>query len=143
MDARAISRFVLISPRKARLTANLIKGKPVNEALAILSFTPKKAAHILTKVLKSAVANAMEKEGSGKLDPDTLYVKEATIDPAPMMHRWKATAFGRAAHRRRRMSHIRIVVATQEPESSKARSSTKVSKSSKKGAAQHKKGKKE
>lgn len=141
MDARAISKFVLISPRKARLTANLIKGKPVNEALAILSFTPKKAAQILTKVLKSAVSNAMVKEGSGKLDPDSLFVKEATIDPAPMMHRWKATAFGRAAHRRRRMSHIRIVVATKESQGSKAKSPSKKVKP--KAVAQHKPKKKE
>lgn len=143
MDAKAISRFVLISPRKARLTANLIKGKPVNEALAILSFTPKKAAQPLAKVLKSAVSNAMVKEGSGKLDPDTLYVKEATVDAAPILHRWKATAFGRAARRRRRMSHIRIVVSTQESEGLKAIGHTKAGKESKKVVAKRKPKKRE
>jgi large subunit ribosomal protein L22 len=115
MDARANANFVLISPRKARLAAGLIKGKPVNEAMAILNYTPKKGARMISKVLHSAIANAVDVEGSGKLDPDTLYVKSATIDPGPMMPRWRPRAFGRAARIRKRLSHIRIVVTTEMP----------------------------
>jgi len=120
MEARAVTKFVLISPRKAKLTADLIKGKPVNEALAILKFTPKKAATLITKTLNSAIANAIDKEGSGKLDPDNLFVKEAVIDPGPIMHRWKPRAFGRASRIRKRMSHIKVTVTTEMPKEFKA-----------------------
>jgi large subunit ribosomal protein L22 len=115
MDARAKANFVLISPRKARLSADLIKNKPVNEALAILKYTPKKGARMISKVLTAAIANAVDVEGSGKLDPDTLFVKSATIDPGPMMPRWRPCAFGRAARIRKRLSHIRVVVSTEMP----------------------------
>ncbi len=115
MEARAVTKFVVISPRKAKLTADLIKGKPVNEALAILKFTPKRAATLITKTLNSAVANAIDKEGSGKLDPDDLYVKDAVIDPGPIMDRWKPRAFGRASRIRKRMSHIKVTVTTEMP----------------------------
>jgi large subunit ribosomal protein L22 len=117
MEARAKANFVLISPRKARLSARLIKDKPVNEALAILKYTPKKGAQMLYKVLNSAIANAVDVEGSGKLDPDTLFVKSATIDPGPIMPRWRPRAFGRASKIRKRLSHIRVVVTTETPRS--------------------------
>jgi large subunit ribosomal protein L22 len=115
MEALAVSRFVLMSPRKAKLTADLIKGKPVNEALAILKFTPKKAAEVIIKTLQSAVANAIDKEGSGKLDADELYVKNAIIDPGPIMPRWQPRAYGRASKIRKRMSHIKVIVSTEVP----------------------------
>jgi large subunit ribosomal protein L22 len=115
MDAKANANFVLISPRKARLSADLIKDKPVNEALAILKYTPKKGARMISKVLNSAIANAIDVEGSGKLDPETLFVKSAIIDPGPMMPRWRPRAFGRAGRIRKRLSHIRIVVTTETP----------------------------
>ena len=104
-----------MSPRKAKLTADLIKGKPVNEAIAILRYTPKKAAPLITKTLKSAIANALNKEGGGKLDADDLYVKNAVIDPGPIMPRWKPRAYGRASRIRKRMSHIKVTVSTDMP----------------------------
>jgi large subunit ribosomal protein L22 len=113
MEAKAIARFVLVSARKAKLTADLIKGKPVNEATAILAYTPKRAAGMIAKTLKSAVANAIDKEGSGKLDVDSLYVKDAVIDPGPIMPRWRPRAFGRASRIRKRMSHIKVIVSTE------------------------------
>jgi large subunit ribosomal protein L22 len=113
MEAKAITRFALISARKAKMTADLIKGKPVNEATAILAYTPRKAAVLLAKTLKSAVANAIDKEGTGKLDVDGLYVKDAVIDPGPIMPRWRPRAFGRASRIRKRMSHIKVVVSTE------------------------------
>ncbi len=115
MEAQAISKYVLISPRKAKLAADLIKGKPVAEALAILKATPKKAADILEKTLNSAIANAIDKEGSGRLDAESLFVKSAIVDPGPIMPRWRARAFGRAARIRKRMSHIKVVVTTEMP----------------------------
>ena len=115
MEARAVARFVVISPRKAKLTADLIKGKPVSEAIAILRYTPKKAAPLLAKALKSAIANAMDKEGTGKLDADDLYVKNAVIDPGPIMPRWRPRAFGRASRIRKRMSHVKVIVSTEAP----------------------------
>jgi large subunit ribosomal protein L22 len=83
--------------------------------MAILNYTPKKGARMISKVLHAAIANAVDVEGSGKLDPDTLYVKSAIIDPGPMMPRWRPRAFGRAARIRKRLSHIRIVVTTEMP----------------------------
>jgi large subunit ribosomal protein L22 len=115
MEALAVSRFVVISPRKAKLTADLIKGKPVNEAIAILRFTPRKAAELMIKTLQSAVANAIDKEGSGKLDADELFVKNAVVDPGPIMPRWRARAYGRASRIRKRMSHIKVTVSTDVP----------------------------
>jgi large subunit ribosomal protein L22 len=115
MEALAVARFVVISPRKAKLTADLIKGKPVSEAIAILRYTPKRAAPLLAKALKAAIANAIDKEGSGKLDADDLFVKNAVIDPGPIMPRWRPRAFGRASRIRKRMSHIKVIVSTDAP----------------------------
>ena len=115
MEALAVARFVVISPRKAKLTADLIKGKPVNEAVAILRFTPRKAAETIIKTLQSAVANAIDKEGTGKLDADNLFVKNAIIDPGPIMPRWRPRAYGRASKIRKRMSHIKVIVSTEAP----------------------------
>jgi large subunit ribosomal protein L22 len=115
MDAHAVARFVVISPRKAKQTADLIKGKPVNEAMAMLRYTPRRAAELIIKTLNSAIANAIDKEGSGKLDADDLYVKNAVIDPGPVMPRWRPRAFGRASRIRKRMSHIKVIVSTDMP----------------------------
>ena len=116
MEARAVTKFVVISPRKAKLTADMIKGKPVNEAIAMLEYTPKRAGEIIIKTLQSAIANAIDKEGSGRLDADELYVKSAVIDPGPVMPRWRPRAYGRASRIRKRMSHIKVVVSTEMPE---------------------------
>jgi large subunit ribosomal protein L22 len=139
MEARAAARYVLISPRKARLSAQLIQGKPVNEALAVLKYTPKKGANMLWKVLNAAIANAVDVEGSGKLDPDTLFVKSATVDPGPIMPRWRPRAFGRAARIRKRLSHIKIVVTTETP---RALEGTRKVRKIQKAHATKKKGKK-
>ena len=115
MDAHAVSKYNLISPRKARLTATLIKGKPVKEALAILKATPRKASGMLEKTLNSAIANAMVKEGTGELDAESLFVVNATIDGGPIMPRWRPRAYGRASRIRKRMSHIKVTVSTDMP----------------------------
>ncbi len=107
MEVRAITRYVRISPRKARLVADLVRGKNVEEALNILALTPKKAARILTKTLKSAVANAVDTQS---VDVDTLYVKRVYVDGGPMWKRFIPRAHGRATPIRKRTSHFTVVV---------------------------------
>lgn len=107
MEARAVSRQLRIGPRKARLVVDLIRGKKVEEALMLLDFVPKKAARLLTKTLKSAIANA---EHTQRVDIDQLYVKRAMVDGGATMKRFLARAHGRATPLRKRSSHITIVV---------------------------------
>ncbi|NLY56021.1 MAG: 50S ribosomal protein L22 [Firmicutes bacterium] len=107
MEARAVARFVRISPRKARQVIDVIRGKDVDEALAILQFMPKKAAYLVSKVVNSAVANA---ENNFDMDRDRLYVAEAMVDEGPIMKRWRPRARGRADRILKRSSHISIVV---------------------------------
>lgn len=107
MEAKAIARYVRVSPQKARLVVDLIRGKKVNDALAILTFTRKAASKVVDKIVRSAVANA---ENTKKIDVDTLYVKKAYVDQAPFWKRVHAKAMGRANVIRRRNSHITIVL---------------------------------
>ncbi|OXT06182.1 50S ribosomal protein L22 [Thermoanaerobacterium thermosaccharolyticum] len=107
MEAKAVAKYVRISPQKAGLVMNMIRGKDVNEALAILKFTPNKAAGIVEKVLKSAIANA---ENNFGLDRDNLYVAKAVADQGPIMKRMMPRAMGRSNLMRRRTSHIIVVV---------------------------------
>jgi len=107
MEVKARLRFVRISPRKARLVADLIRGKGSEEAMNILVFTKKAAAKIISKLLKSAVANATQKK---TVDIDHLYVKKITVDQGPTMKRFMPRALGRATTIRKRTSHILIVL---------------------------------
>ncbi|OGP70762.1 MAG: 50S ribosomal protein L22 [Deltaproteobacteria bacterium RBG_16_50_11] len=107
MEVMAKLRFVRISPRKARLVADLIRGKGSEEALNILIFTRKAAARILVKLLKSAIANATQKK---TIDVDRLYVKKITVDQGPTMKRFTPRALGRATTIRKRTSHINMVL---------------------------------
>jgi len=107
MEVRAVTRYVRISPRKARLVTELIKGKPVEEALTILRFVPKKAARLVDKTLRSALANA---EQNPNIDVDTLYIKRIFVDGGPTMKRWRARAMGRATKILKRSSHITIIL---------------------------------
>lgn len=112
MEARAISRWNRQSPRKMRLVIDLIRGKSVGEAYAILQFSKKKAAETIDKTLRSAVANARVKaENEGDfVDVDDLYVKEAFINEGARLKRFRAAAQGRAAPIRRPTAHVVIVV---------------------------------
>ncbi len=107
MQAKAIAKFVRISPRKVRQVVNLIRGKKVSDALAILKFTPKGSTEPVTKVLKSAVANA---EHNLELVADNLFVTEVFVDEGPTLKRIKPRAMGRADQIRKRSSHITLVV---------------------------------
>ena len=107
MEARAITRHVKMAPRKARLVADLIRGKQVEEALLILRFSQKKAASILLKTVQSAIANATDTQN---VDPDVLYIKYATIDGGATLRRFRPRAHGRATPIRKRTSHFTVVV---------------------------------
>ena len=110
MEVRAKLRFVRVSPRKARLVADLIRGKGSEEAMNILTFTKKAASKILIKLLKSAIANATQKK---TIDIDRLYVKKIAVDQGPTMKRFQPRALGRATTIRKRSSHITIVLDEQ------------------------------
>ena len=107
MEVKAVTRYVRISPRKARLVTELIKGKPVEEALTILRFVPKRAARLVDKTLRSALANA---EQNPNIDVDTLYIKRIFVDGGPTMKRWRARAMGRATKILKRSSHITVIL---------------------------------
>lgn len=111
MEARAITRFVRLSARKARLVADQVRGKRVEDALNILKFVPQRSASILAKTLRSAVANA---EATQSVDVDRLYVKRITVDEGGMWKRFMPRAMGRATRVRKRLSHITIVVDEKE-----------------------------
>ena len=107
METSAKLRYVRISPTKARLVADAVKGRMVEDALATLKFSPRRAAAILTKLLNSAVANATQ---NANLDVDTLYVKNIRVDEGPTLKRWRARAMGRATRIFKRTSHITVVL---------------------------------
>ncbi len=107
MESRAIARYVRISPQKARLVADMVRGQDVENALAVLDFTDKKAARILAKTLRSAIANA---EDTQNVDVDDLYVKTVYVDEGPTTGRFRPRAQGRATAIRKRSSHITVVV---------------------------------
>lgn len=107
MEARAMTKFVRLSPRKVRLVVDLIRGKGVDEALSILKFVPKRSAGIVAKTLRTAVANA---ESTQSVDVDRLYVKRARVDDAGMWKRFMPRAQGRATQIRKRLSHITIIL---------------------------------
>ncbi len=107
MEVRAVSKYLRISPRKARLVADLIRNKNVDEALTILKFTPKKGARFISKTLRSAVANA---ENTDAMDMDSLYVKAIYVDEGPRLKRWRPRAMGRATQILKRTSHITVVL---------------------------------
>lgn len=114
MEARAVLKFVRVAPRKARLVVDLIRGRKVGEALNLLKFTRRRAAKVVEKVLKSALANATQKEIG---DVDNLRVSKAYVDGGPTEKRIQPTAMGRAWAIHKRMSHITIVL-SPPPESS-------------------------
>lgn len=108
MEAKSTARTVLIAPRKARLVVNLVRGKDVSDAMAILNNLNKKSARLTKKVLVSAVANA---ENNFKMDKNNLYVKEAYINDGPIMKRRRIGSRSHIDRHDKKTSHITIVVA--------------------------------
>lgn len=107
MEAKAVAKYVRIAPRKVRVVMDLIRGKDVAEAFAILKFTPKAGADVIEKVLKSAVANA---ENNFDMDIDQLYVSSAYVDQGPTLKRIHPRSRGQAFKILKRTSHITVVV---------------------------------
>jgi len=109
MEVRAITKYVRISPSKAAEISRLIQGKPVVEALAIVELSPRKAARLFAKTLKSAVANA-ENDEKNSVKKEQLKVLKAAADPGPMLKRYRPKARGMAGRIRKRMSHFTVVL---------------------------------
>lgn len=108
METRAVLKFVRVPPRKARLVVDLIRGQDVGQALTIVRYTPKRAARIVEKLLRSAMANAQHNHGVR--DVERLFVKAVTVDEGPRGKRWVPRAMGRATPIQKRTSHITIVL---------------------------------
>lgn len=107
MEVKADLKFVRVGTQKARLVADCIRGKNVNEAIRILAFMPKKTAVFMSKLVKSAVANAEQKK---VIDIDNLYVKTVTVDKGPDFKRFRPRAQGRAFEVKKKSSHIQLVL---------------------------------
>ena len=107
MDVKATAKTVRVTPRKARLVLDSIRGKRVDEALAILQFTPNQAAAVIAKVVKSAAANA---EHNNQMNPEDLFIKTCYADEGLVMKRYMPRAKGSASQILKRTSHITIVV---------------------------------
>jgi large subunit ribosomal protein L22 len=107
MEVKAIARYVRIPPQKVRLIMDEVRGKKVEEAIRMLTFSPQKGAHLLRKLINSAVANA---EANKELDVDTLFIKKIFADQGPMMKRFLPRAMGRATRIRKRMSHLTVIL---------------------------------
>lgn len=110
-QAKASARHLRVSPFKCRQVADLVRGKQVKEALAILKYTPKKGSYFIAKVVNSAAANA---EHNYDMDKDALYIAEIMIDEGPVLKRMKPRAYGRADQMVHRTSHITVVVKEKE-----------------------------
>jgi len=122
MDVKAMTKYVRISAFKARDVARAIQGQPVGMALDILKFSPKKAAGMISKTLKTAIANA---ENNNSLNPGALWVKEAVIGEGPTIKRFQPKARGSAGPIRKRTSHIRVIVSDEVPAAVAARQEAK------------------
>ena len=111
MEARAQATYVRISPRKVKIVLDLIRNKPLDEAMAIAHFTTKSAAEPIAKLLKSAAANA---ENNHSMDRNNLYVAECYVCPGPILKRIRPRAQGRAFRIEKRTSHITVVLKEAE-----------------------------
>jgi large subunit ribosomal protein L22 len=107
MEVKAKARFIHMSPRKARLVTDLLKGLNVNEAVSQLKFVNKRAVGPVLKLLNSAIANATH---NFNLEKNNLYIKEIRVDQGPSLKRWTPKAYGRAAPIRKRSSHISLIL---------------------------------
>ena len=111
MEARAEHKFARISPRKVKIVCDMIRGKDVETAQALMAATPKAGCELVSKVLKSAVANA---ENNFNMDPDKLYVKATYANEGPILKRGMPRARGRMYRINKRTSHITVIVAEKE-----------------------------
>ena len=111
MEAKAIAKYVRMSPIKLKPVATLVRGKDLEEALNILKFTPGRGSELIEKVVKSAAANA---ENNHSMNPDNLYIAEVFANKGPTMKRWRAGSKGRAFPILKRTSHIGVTLREKE-----------------------------
>ncbi|NAZ80338.1 MULTISPECIES: 50S ribosomal protein L22 [Kineococcus] len=123
MEAKAQTRYLRVTPQKARRVVDLIRGKKANEAVAVLSFAPQAAAEPVLKLVESAIANArfLADKHSEAFDPNDLVVQSISVDEGPTMKRFRPRAQGRAGRILKRTSHITVVVAPAVPGAKKTR----------------------
>ncbi len=107
MEARAVGKYLRLSAQKVRLSADLVRGKQVEQAINILAQTPKNGARAVSKVLHSALANARQNKS---IDVDTLFVKTIFVDQGPTLKRFRPMPMGRAGRIRKRTSHITVIL---------------------------------
>ncbi len=107
MEARAIAKYLRVSPRKVRLNADLIRGRRVEEAINLLAHTPKAGAKLVSKVVQSALANARQDKS---IDVDTLFVKTIYVNQGPTLKRFRPKPMGRAGKIRKRTCHVTVVL---------------------------------
>lgn len=110
METRAVLKYVRVTPRKARLVIDLIRGRRAEEAMAILAHMPRSAARVVKKLLRSAVANAEQKN----MSMDELKVSGAYVDQGPTLKRFRARAMGRGNMIKKRTSHITLILSEEE-----------------------------
>ena len=110
MEVKSYSKYVRISPKKAREVARILPGKKATEGVSMLKYIPRKAARLLDKTLKSAMANA---ENNSNLNADDLIIKEAIVDEGPSLKRFRPCARGSSHPYKKRMSHLRIVLSDE------------------------------
>lgn len=110
MEAQAISRYVRQSPYKIRIVMDEIRGKKVGDALNYLHFSPKRAASVLEKTLRSAVSNLLQNTEDSNIDPDGLIVSKAFVNGGPHMKRIRAASMGRVSKLNKPTSHVTVVV---------------------------------
>ncbi|MCP4690864.1 MAG: 50S ribosomal protein L22 [Desulfobacterales bacterium] len=111
MEFKAVAKYVRISPQKVRTIVDAVKGRPVEDGLSALKFMPQKAAGLVAKVMRSAVANADSQSG---VDVDDLVIRNITADQGPTLKRFRARARGRGARILKRTSHITVILADEE-----------------------------
>lgn len=114
MEARAIAKWVRMSPFKVRRVANQVRGKQVNDALNILHYSVTAASEPLEKAVRSAVANLLNKQEANKMSADDLIIKELRVDEGYILKRFRAASMGRAVRIRRRTCHIHVTVAGKD-----------------------------
>jgi large subunit ribosomal protein L22 len=124
MEFRARHKWIKLSPQKARMVADVVRGLDVQDAIDVLKFMPQKASLFVSKAVRSALANAREYKGDPKPDVDRLFVKAVAVDGGPTLKRIRPRAYGRAHRRLRRTSHIVVVLAERPGEEGAARART-------------------
>jgi len=116
LEAKAIEKFIRISPRKLRYVADVVRNKSVEQAVDILTFTPKKAASILKKAVESAAANAAENHD---MEEEGLFISRIMVNEGPILKRFRPRARGRATRIRKRTSHLTVVVSDGKEQEAK------------------------